>query len=178
MNNYVTEFIQNEIVCCFYWNFVPWIHWWVLVYLYSSRTWFSLLFIRTSSNQTNLFQFLEFSHGQSRSAMTITQATTFCEREVPNYCIQTTCPQFCNAIRSKRLRESCNAGCTRTNRCQNRPIGLTNADATNVALDGQNREQLVACIAEKRDPSGSTTGRNMTPWKDIRTASFNKAIRP
>lgn len=56
-------------------------------------------------------------------------------------------------------------------------MGLTNADSTNVALDAQNREQLIACIAEKRDPNGSKTGRRMTPWQDIRVASFTKATR-
>lgn len=59
-----------------------------------------------------------------------------------------------------------------------RPIGLTNADATNAALDGLNREQLMACIAEKRDPSGNTTGRRMTTWQAIRTPSYTKAVRP
>lgn len=110
--------------------------------------------------------------------MTISQSTTFCEREVPNYCVQTTCPLFCNALRTKRQRDLCNSGCTKTNRCQNRPIALSNADRTNEALDAQNREQLTACIAEKRDPTGNTTGRRMTPWKDIRTPSFTKATRP
>lgn len=110
--------------------------------------------------------------------MTISQATAFCETAVPNYCIQTTCPLFCNTLRTKRQRDLCNSGCTKSNRCQNRPIGLTNADSTNVALDAQNREQLIACIAEKRDPSGNTTGRRMTPWQDIRTAGYTKATRP
>lgn len=118
------------------------------------------------------------SQAQSSAALTISQATTYCEREVPNYCAQTTCPIFCNSLRTKRQRDLCNSGCTKTDRCQNRPIGLTNADRTNVALDGQNREQLIACIAEKRDPSGNTTGRRMTPWKEIRTPSFTKATRP
>ncbi len=110
--------------------------------------------------------------------MTISQATTYCEREVPNYCIQTTCPQFCNALRSKRQRDLCNAGCNKDNRCQNRPIRLSNADSTNEALDAQNRDMLIACIAEKRDPSGNQTGRRTTPWKDIRTPSFTRAVRP
>lgn len=110
--------------------------------------------------------------------MTISQATTFCETEVPNYCIQTTCPIFCNSLRTKRQRDLCNSGCTKTDRCANRPIGLTNADRTNVALDGQNRDQLTACIAEKRDPSGNKTGRRMTPWKEIRTTSFTHVTRP
>ncbi|KAJ6645251.1 hypothetical protein Bhyg_00455 [Pseudolycoriella hygida] len=123
--------------------------------------------------------FVEFSHqAKSATAMTIAESTAFCEREVPNYCIQTTCPLFCNSLRTKRQRDLCNSGCTKTNRCQNRPIGLTEADRTNVALDAQNREQLLACIAEKRDPSGNTTGRRTTPWKEIRTPAFLKATRP
>ncbi|XP_037048365.1 uncharacterized protein LOC119082816 [Bradysia coprophila] len=121
--------------------------------------------------------FIDFSAG-STSALTISQATEFCEREVPNYCVQTTCPIFCNALRTKTQRTKCNSGCTTTNRCKNNPIRLSNADQTNEALDAQNREQLIACIAEKRDPNAKQTGRRTTPWKDIRTPSFLRATRP
>ncbi|XP_021944517.1 uncharacterized protein LOC110842946 [Folsomia candida] len=115
--------------------------------------------------------------GQAISGgMTIGDATEFCERAVPAHCVSTTCPLFCNTLRSRRQRTLCNSGCTPSGRCLLRPVAAGD-DPTNRILDAQNRDQLFACIAEKRDPAGSTTGRRMTTWEKLRSPSFKKATR-
>ena len=114
----------------------------------------------------------------------IKQASQDCEKEVIELCTSQngTCHQFCEGIHQHKKGqqkiaaiEKCKKECTPDNRCQIKP--LAGADiAGNKELDAQNREQLIACIAEKRDPSGSSSGRRMTPWKEIQTPSYAKAI--
>jgi len=115
-------------------------------------------------------------YGATRE-MTIGEATTYCEREVPNYCISTTCPQYCNSLRSQASKTRCNNECSKENRCKLKPT--VGADSnTNAALDAQSRDQLWACIAEQRDPNNTKTGRRTTPWRQLRTPSFTRAVRP
>lgn len=83
--------------------------------------------------------------GQAISGgMTIGDATEFCERAVPAHCVSTTCPLFCNTLRSRRQRTLCNSGCTPSGRCLLRPVAAGD-DPTNRILDAQNRDQLFAC---------------------------------
>jgi hypothetical protein len=118
------------------------------------------------------------------SEATIREAVTYCEREVPNYCISTTCPQYCAALRSSARRKSeCRARCTGADRCNVKAVvGSTfenrGNNGDNEALDAQNRDQHWACIAERRDPAASKTGRRTTPWRELRTPSFQRAVRP
>ena len=111
------------------------------------------------------------------SEATIREATQFCEGAVPRFCVSTTCPQFCNALRSSTRKRTCNAECTADKRCKVKPVVGTDSN-DNMALDAQNRDQLWACIAEKRDPAARKTGRRETPWQQLQTPSFKKAIRP
>jgi len=117
------------------------------------------------------------SNANSNQALTIGQATTFCESAVPNHCIATTCPQYCDSMRSSRSKTRCRQECTTEKRCKLR-AAAGNDDPRNQALDAQNRDQLWACIAEKRDPNNNKTGRRETPWQQLQTPSFVRAIRP
>ncbi|ODM97784.1 hypothetical protein Ocin01_08888 [Orchesella cincta] len=114
---------------------------------------------------------------KNAQAMTIAQATTFCEQAVPAHCIATTCPQYCNSMRTNKQKTRCNGECTTAKRCKLLPAA-GNDDPRNQALDAQNRDQLWACIAEKRDPDNKKTGRRETPWQQLQTPSFVRAIRP
>jgi len=111
---------------------------------------------------------------------TVDEAVKTCEREVPQYCVTKTCPDFCNALRSSKSRkDACKAGCTKTNRCTMR-VNAASRTRDNEALDAQNAEQLVRCIAQTRDPNFRKTGvsREDVPWRDFQTPSYKKAIRP
>jgi len=109
-------------------------------------------------------------------ALSIKEANKFCEAEVPRHCISTTCPLWCSSLRSPSLKNTCSSECNADKRCKLRPF-VGNDDPLNMVLDAQNRDQLVACIAEKRDPTGATTGRRETPWKELETRDFKKAVR-
>lgn len=106
--------------------------------------------------------------------LSIGEATSFCEKEVPIHCVATTCPLFCSTIRTAKQKASCAAECTKDKRCKIRPA-VGSDDPKNMILDAQNRNQLWACIAEMRDPAGTSTGRQMTPWKELETTEFKKA---
>jgi hypothetical protein len=103
--------------------------------------------------------------------MSVQQATATCERLVPEFCMSTSCPMFCSTFYSQKDQERCLSECTLDNRCQLKPLG-GHDDPKNAALDAQNRDQLMACIAEKRDPEGKRSGRRMTPWQKIATPSW------
>jgi hypothetical protein len=82
---------------------------------------------------------------------------------------------FCSTLHSAKQKTSCNADCTKTKKCLLKPA-VGNDDPKNMILDAQNRDQLWACIAETRDPQGTTTGRRMTPWKELETTEYKKAV--
>jgi hypothetical protein len=111
------------------------------------------------------------------AGLSIQDSTKFCEAAVPEYCIKTTCPQFCSTFRTQMSRTRCSNECAKDKRCKLKP-DVGQDDPKNQILDAQNRDQLWACIAEKRDPKATTTGRRTTPWQDLKTPSFEKAIRP
>jgi len=104
----------------------------------------------------------------------IKDVTRACEIEVPAHCMGTTCPLFCATFRSPRLKQTCQVECTTDKRCKIRPDAGAD-DPNNAILDGQNRDQLWACIAEKRDPAGTLTGRREQTWKKLETADYKKA---
>lgn len=110
----------------------------------------------------------------------IKKATAQCEREVPQHCMQVTCPLFCEAsLKNRRNKEplitKCKEECTLQKRCLLKPVA-GNDDPQNRELDAQNRDQLFACVAEVRDPEGKKSGRRMTPWRDLTTPSWEKLM--
>ncbi|MGN6670847.1 MAG: hypothetical protein ACTHJ4_04840 [Candidatus Nucleicultricaceae bacterium] len=124
-----------------------------------------LLFIQTGALQAT----------SAEQPMTIKESTKFCESEVPKYCMSTTCALYCDTLRSAASKTSCKAECTADKRCKLKPLA-GNDDPKNAALDADNREKLIACIAEKRDPSGTKSGRRMMQWEYIMTPSLAKII--
>ncbi len=114
-------------------------------------------------------------------ALTIREATRKCEQDVTQHCKTVTCSQFCEAAFANRrankeaLITKCKGECTPQNRCKLKPLG-GNDDPQNRELDAQNRDQLIACIAQMRDPTGEKTGRRMEDWKDLKTPSWRKLI--
>jgi len=100
---------------------------------------------------------------QAVKSISIEEATRFCEAAVPQYCIKTSCLQYCSTFRTKNSHNRCAGESAADKRCKLKPAGGTD-DPKNKALDAQNRDQLWACIAEKRDPKATTTGRRTTPW--------------
>ncbi|KAB2833259.1 MAG: hypothetical protein F9K49_06835 [Caedimonadaceae bacterium] len=107
--------------------------------------------------------------------MTIKESTAFCEKNVPEYCISTTCNLYCDTLRTEASKANCKSECTADKRCKLKPLA-GNDDPKNAALDADNREKLIACIAEKRDPAGTKSGRRMTQWEHIMTPSLAKII--
>src|SRR4029078_7174896 len=110
----------------------------------------------------------------------ITEATKTCEAEVPNFCAATTCPQYCEKVNQNIRKDkdkkiaACKAKCIATDMCKLKPIG--GVSGTETELDKQNREQLFACIAQLRDPTGEKSGRRMEDWKTIQTPSWQKLM--
>src|SRR5665811_1384329 len=84
---------------------------------------------------------------ENQTPLSIGESTTFCEAAVPAYCVSTTCPQFCDTIKSPTAKRTCKTECTLDKRCKLKPAGGQD-DPKNAALDAQNRDQLWACIAE------------------------------
>lgn len=114
--------------------------------------------------------------GGARAAMpsqTIKMATASCEKEVPQNCIEKTCPAYCERYGSSKAKNDCKTGCTAGNRCKLKPLAGKD-DPKNQALDADNRDKLFACIAEKRDPEGTKSGRRMEPWQTLMTPSMKK----
>lgn len=114
-------------------------------------------------------------------AMTVREATRYCEEAIPKHCQNVTCAQFCvKAFERRRNKEqliaSCKAECKPENRCKLKPLGGRD-DPGNRELDAQNRDQLMACIAQSRDPTGEKSGRRMQDWKEIQTPSWQKLMR-
>jgi hypothetical protein len=107
----------------------------------------------------------------------IAAATKKCEADVTNLCVSTNCTIFCEAAykRSPKLLDQCKTECTPAKRCKLKPLAGMD-DSGNRELDAQNREQLIACIAQERDPSGTQSGRRMQDWKTIETPSWTKLM--
>jgi hypothetical protein len=107
----------------------------------------------------------------------IALATKKCEADVTKLCVTTNCNAFCNAAykNSKKLLDKCQAECTPDKRCKLKPLAGMD-DAANRELDAQNREQLIACIAQVRDPEGTQSGRRMQDWTTIETPSWTKLM--
>ena len=114
----------------------------------------------------------------------IKAATKKCEADVGKLCTQDggTCHQFCEAINANstskaktRHIENCKRECTVEKRCKLKPVG-GNDTPGNKELEAQTREQLVACIAEIRDPKGTKSGRDMSPWQERETHSWKKLM--
>jgi len=110
----------------------------------------------------------------------ITEAVRTCERDVPAYCASNTCPQFCGTFVGTANKKRCSADCVATKRCAVKANVASQNIPGNEALDAQNREQLIRCIAQTRDPNFTKTGmtREDTPWRLVQTPSFKKAIQP
>lgn len=111
---------------------------------------------------------------------TIAAATKACEAAVPAFCMETTCSQFCEKVNQNMRRDKdkkiadCKAKCTANDMCKLKPIA--GASGAETELDKQNRDQLIACIAQERDPSGEKSGRRMEDWKTIQTPSWQKLM--
>ena len=114
--------------------------------------------------------------------MNIGQATKHCEAAVAKHCQTMTCPKFCEKqferrrTNKEKLIADCKADCQKPERCSIKPLG-GNDDPKFAALDAQNREQGIACIAEMRDPEGITSGRRMQDWQEIQTPSWQKLMQ-
>jgi hypothetical protein len=107
--------------------------------------------------------------------LSIKDATAFCEKNVPQNCMDNTCPAYCNTMRGAAQIVKCKAECTLANRCKLKPLASMD-DPKNLTLDADNRDKLMACIAEKRDPAGTKSGRRMDPWEKLMTPSMKKAL--
>lgn len=107
--------------------------------------------------------------------LTIKEATAFCEKAVPQNCMSNTCPAYCDTMRGAAQKEKCKAECTLENRCKLKPLANMD-DPKNLTLDADNRDKLMACIAEKRDPEGTKSGRRMEPWEKLMTPSMKKVL--
>ena len=104
----------------------------------------------------------------------IKKATKQCETAIVEHCTSNggTCHQFCKAVsRGNKALEKCNKECTADKHCKLKPIGGHSNE-----LEAQNNEQLIACIAEVRDPKGEKSGRRMEPWQTIETPSWKKLM--
>lgn len=107
--------------------------------------------------------------------LSIKEATAFCEANVPLHCIAVTCPQYCDTLRSENAKSDCKLSCTQDKRCKLKPLAGQD-DPKNAALDADNRDKLIACIAEKRDPEGKKSGRRMEAWQNLMTPSLAKVL--
>jgi hypothetical protein len=110
----------------------------------------------------------------------IAEATKTCEADVSNFCATTSCVQYCEKINENMRKDKdkkiadCKAKCTATDMCKLKPIA--GASGAETELDKQNRDQLIACIAQLRDPTGKISGRRMEDWKKIQTPSWQKLM--
>lgn len=94
-----------------------------------------------------------------------------CEKDVVEYCQTITCPIYCKLNFNGKSKDLCLEKCGTEELCHLNGIALD----SETSLDKQNREQLFACIAEKRDPTGTRSGRRTDiTWQEIRTPSFSK----
>ena len=78
--------------------------------------------------------------------LSIKEATAFCEKAVPQNCMNNSCPAYCNTMRGAAEIEKCKAECTRDNRCKLKPLANMD-DPKNLTHDADNRDKLMACIA-------------------------------
>lgn len=115
------------------------------------------------------------AHGDPATPISIASATKSCEIQVQDHCLSTSCPTYCSRERTPEKREQCKKECTTEKRCKLRSLASMN-DKMNQILDAQNREQLMQCIAQLRDPEGKKSGRRMIDWKDVKTPSFAKML--
>lgn len=105
--------------------------------------------------------------------LSIRESTKACEKEVVDACIQTDCPTYCDATERGERIDNCKKDCSK--KCVIKPMSDKSKDkSTDTALDAQVREHTFACIAEKRDPEGTKSGRRMEKWQEIDTPSFAK----
>jgi hypothetical protein len=70
-----------------------------------------------------------------------------CEQEVIKQCVAVTCPAFCANAGSNKA--ACRAGCTAKARCKLSLFGGHDRK-DQVALETENRAELMACLAENR----------------------------
>lgn len=101
--------------------------------------------------------------------------TKQCEKDVSEFCASEngTCNRYCEAAHKGKAKKitSCKEDCTADKYCKKAGYAKTPN-----ALAKQNKEQVVACIAQLRDPDGSQSGRRMEDWKVIQTPSFTKIV--
>jgi hypothetical protein len=101
--------------------------------------------------------------------------TKQCETDVSAFCAlpaKGTCSRYCVAANKKTpAQDSCKTHCTAAAYCNKKGHA-----GTPDALAKQNKEQVIACIAQLRDPSGEKSGRRMEDWKVIQTPSFTKVV--
>lgn len=134
------------------------------------------LFMSIALTSLGILSAASLVHAQATTApMTIKEATATCERDVPENCVTTTCPAYCDTLRSTAQKEKCKSDCTKDKRCKLKPLA-GNDDPMNAALDADNRDKLIGCIAQMRDPEGKKTGRREGNWQDLTTPSMEKAL--
>jgi hypothetical protein len=109
--------------------------------------------------------------------------TSHCEAEITEYCVEESCPDFCEATVAEgegheAAAAACKKNCTAEAWCKGVPLKGHGAPGRE-ELDDENREELFACIAEENDPDGSQTGRDTTtPWKKATTNTWDKKVAP
>lgn len=115
-----------------------------------------------------------------RQGRMVFEATRKCEKDVSKFCRKVTCPIYCQATRRDPMavrnciKYDCKEGpaCFVTLRGRYLPGGDRRGGS--FVLEGQNKDQLAACITERRDSEGRFSGRRMIPWQEIRTPRFRR----
>ncbi len=107
----------------------------------------------------------------------IGKTTKHCEIVVSKFCASSkgTCSRYCvTANKGKAEKQaSCKTHCKVDAYCS---TTKPSKEKTIEPLVKQNKEQVIACIAQLRDPSGENSGRRMEDWKVIQTPSFTKIV--
>jgi hypothetical protein len=108
--------------------------------------------------------------------------TSHCEQEVTHHCVETTCPEFCDAVSEDgpshaAAAAECKKSCTPEAWCKEVPL-KGHGTPGHEELDDENRHELMACIAEEYDPDGAKTGRDTTvKWKESTAATYVKKVK-
>lgn len=129
---------------------------------------------------TSFFIFTAVNAADTVTPLSIKDAAKKCEADVPNYCATKSCPQFCEKqyqnVRTGKDQKiaDCKAQCKPDALCKLKP--MAGAAGPETDLDKQNREQLIACIAQMRDPAGEKSGRRMEDWTTIQTPAWQKLM--
>ena len=109
--------------------------------------------------------------------LSVKEATRYCEKAVTELCVSKNCAAFCDASYAQQDKRqallSCKSDGTSSKLCHLKPLATS---AKQSPLEALTREELIQCIAEKRDPTGQLSGRRMVEWKSIQTPSWTKLM--